>query len=423
MLRWVALFAFGASAAAAQSGRSYSAGHPWWSAGDGGVLPWQEAYDNPDGQLSIYNKGGAVHTEGNAFFERIGSNGRACVTCHQPSDGMSLAAVSIRARWNETGGKDAVFAAVDGSNCPDLPQALESSHSLLLHRGLFRIFLPLPKDADFRIGVVRDPTGCNKNASVISVYRRPRVVANFREVMAGPDEGLFMADGREPSLRSQAVTAAIVHEQAGAPPSAEQLRQILAFEAQVYVAQSADIRGGRLDEKGGPAVLGPENLADGSAAGSAHVFDIWRKPGGSGLQYDFRASVARGSDVFFSRTFRVGDQTSTCATCHNSSTAAWMDIGMNRQNIPDLPLFRITCNVTKRVMYTQDPGRALISGKCSDVGSVAAQQLRGLAARAPYFSNGSARTLDEVVDFHDRRFHIGLTTREKQDLVNFLKVL
>jgi cytochrome c peroxidase len=51
------------------------------------------------------------------------------------------------------------------------------------------------------------------------------------------------------------------------------------------------------------------------------------------------------------------------------------------------------------------------------------QQLRGLAARAPYFSNGSAASLSEVVDFYDRRFGIGYTAREKQDLVNFLKVL
>jgi cytochrome c peroxidase len=51
------------------------------------------------------------------------------------------------------------------------------------------------------------------------------------------------------------------------------------------------------------------------------------------------------------------------------------------------------------------------------------QQFRGLAARAPYFSNGSAKTLREVVDFYERRFQIGYTEEEKQDLVNFLSVL
>ena len=70
---------------------------------------------------------------------------------------------------------------------------------------------------------------------------------------------------------------------------------------------------------------------------------------------------------------------------------------------PDLPLFQVTCTDGGRVVYTQDPGRALVSGKCADVGAIVVQQLRGLAARAPYFANGSAGTLREVVDYYDRR--------------------
>ena len=76
-----------------------------------------------------------------------------------------------------------------------------------------------------------------------------------------------------------------------------------------------------------------------------------------------------------------------------------------------------------RVIYTQDPGRALISGKCNDVGTIVMQQMRGLAARAPYFSNGSAANLREMVDFYDRRFNIGFTDRERDDLINFMSAL
>ena len=50
-------------------------------------------------------------------------------------------------------------------------------------------------------------------------------------------------------------------------------------------------------------------------------------------------------------------------------------------------------------------------------------QFRGLAARAPYFSNGSAKNLMELVDYYDRRFDMRLTAQDKQDLVNFLGVL
>jgi cytochrome c peroxidase len=49
--------------------------------------------------------------------------------------------------------------------------------------------------------------------------------------------------------------------------------------------------------------------------------------------------------------------------------------------------------------------------------------LRNLAARAPYFHNGSAADLDTAVAFYDERFHIGFTAAEKSDLVAFLRSL
>jgi len=132
------------------------------------------------------------------------------------------------------------------------------------------------------------------------------------------------------------------------------------------------------------------------------------------------------------------------ARVENTDVAnGWMDIGTTNlpwaretprnpwtTETPQLPLFKITCNADVaphaflgRVIYTQDPGRALISGKCNDVGAIVMQQFRGLAARAPYFSNGSAATLRELVDFYDRRYDIGYSEQEKQDLVAFLSTL
>lgn len=413
---------YGAMLCAQSSSSPYGVGPVWWNAGQGGRLPWEETYENPEGEVGILNTRGLVRTDGHAFFEALGTNRRACVTCHQPSNGMGISTATLRERWNETGGRDPVFAAVDGSNCPDLPQSDEHSHSLLLERGLFRIVLPQPKAAEFRIEVVRDPTGCNRTGEpAISVFRRPRIVANLESVSA------LMADGREPSLPAQAVNAAAAHEQAETEPKAEQLREIVDFETQIFAAQSSDIRAGRLNEQNGPLILGPDHLANGTAfrAGS---LDAWRgrpEEQGRNLQRDFRASVARGSEVFFGRTFRSGANAYTCATCHSAGAARWMDIGTTNvtpeQALPDLPLFRITCD--ERVFYTQDPGRGWITGKCADVGSIVPQQLRALAARAPYFSNGSARTLREVIEFYERRYHIRYSARETQDLINFLKVL
>ena len=49
--------------------------------------------------------------------------------------------------------------------------------------------------------------------------------------------------------------------------------------------------------------------------------------------------------------------------------------------------------------------------------------LRGLASRAPFFHGGNAATLEDLVDFYDKRFAIQFTADEKRDLVSFLNAL
>lgn len=485
----------------------------WWPPGDDRVLPAYAEYGNDFGLIGIVNTDGPIDTTAHPFFEPLGSNGRACVSCHQPADGMSLSVSSIEQLWQVSGGKDPIFAAVDGMNCPNLPAGDPESHSLLLRRGLFRIPLPWPPvDADgntltpeFTIEVVRDPTGCNTDPvygidgerGEISVYRRPRPAANLRYVTStgfgvtpfigktgglaavDPDTGRpvnmnMMADAREPTLKTQAQSAAFGHLEVTHPLTEEQLEKIRDFEMQVYAAQAFSDGAGALDEPGGPSGLGPMAMAagsDGVLGNNTTRFvipmqDKWAElpKGGDAAERArnaFRESVQRGHDVFFFRTFWIRDSMHintvglgnpikrTCATCHGmhmtgmDTANGWMDLGTTNhpwaleppespwaETLPELPLFKITCSdelpphpFLGREIYTQDPGRALISGKCEDVGAIVIQQLRGLAARAPYFSNGSAATLRELVDFYDRRFNIRFTEQERIDLVNFMSVL
>ncbi|WP_394822285.1 hypothetical protein [Pendulispora albinea] len=49
--------------------------------------------------------------------------------------------------------------------------------------------------------------------------------------------------------------------------------------------------------------------------------------------------------------------------------------------------------------------------------------LRGLAGRPPYMHDGSAASLAAAVDYHDQRFDIHLSAKEKADLVAFLSAL
>lgn len=466
----------------------------WIEPNSGQILPGFESYDSTDGTLGVLNASGELNTDQHPFFTSLGTNGRACVNCNQPTYGMSVSAASMLNRWQMTDGKDPVFAAFDGSNCPSLAQAQQSSHSLLIQRGLFRIPLNWPpknpdgsaKPVEFTIEVVRDPTGCNnssvyglKSAQTISVYRRPRMAANLKYVVSGaqpvlsksgvlaeldpqtgkPSSMNLMTDGREVSLASQAMSAIMGHEQARQAPSRQAVDKIVAFESQVYVSQMAHIFGGPLVDPKGPPELGVAALRDHPAGAASNplepvfgVFTPWKNG-------DYiHQSIARGAEIFMYRQFWVRDAAhfnttgvgnpmkGTCVSCHNAPmtgqalAAGWVDAGTT--NFPtwtespswaessELPVFKITCSPKAdphpylgRVIYTTDPGRALITGRCADVGAIVMQQLRGLAARAPYFANGSAKNLREVVDFYDRRFDMKLTDQEKEDLTSFLGVL
>ena len=83
----------------------------------------------------------------------------------------------------------------------------------------------------------------------------------------------------------------------------------------------------------------------------------------------------------------------------------------------------IVMRVVANMRHLPDLGRGMVTGKCSDVGKLKGPILRGLAARAPYFHNGSAATLHDVIEFYNQRFALNLTERQKNDLVAFLKTL
>ena len=120
----------------------------------------------------------------------------------------------------------------------------------------------------------------------------------------------------------------------------------------------------------------------------------------------------------------------TCTLCHDSpnvgdhSVKAPLDIGLTAASVaPYLPVYHLRNLTTAQTIDTTDPGRAMKTGRWADVNKFKGPVLRALAARAPYFHNGSAATLHDVVEFYDNRFSIGLTNQEKSDLVAFLRSL
>jgi len=90
---------------------------------------------------------------------------------------------------------------------------------------------------------------------------------------------------------------------------------------------------------------------------------------------------------------------------------------------PDLPLYTLRQRLTGETAQTTDPGRAMVTGRWKDIGKFKGPVLRALAARGPFFHDGSAATLADVIRFYDTRFQARFTEQEKADLLAFLQAL
>jgi hypothetical protein len=210
---------------------------------------------------------------------------------------------------------------------------------------------------------------------------------------------------------------------------------------------------------------------------SMSLFNGWARPasadarGAGVMQRDraaARADIAAGERLFNSAPLTItavrglNDNAAlgkpvaipgTCTTCHDTPNVGHhslplpLDIGVghtgmpgleNDANVsaalatldaPDLPVFEISgcpspfSGGQPVSFFTTDPGKALVTGQCSDLNRLKGPVLRGLAGRAPYFHNGAAANLLQAVNFYNQRFAMNLTEQEKTQLVAFLNSL
>lgn len=108
------------------------------------------------------------------------------------------------------------------------------------------------------------------------------------------------------------------------------------------------------------------------------------------------AAAERGRDLF--------NTTARCATCHIPSMA-FSDVNLGILHDPsETGMDPVRAGRLKNHRYRTTP-------------------LRALWQHSPYFHDGSAATLADVVEHYDRFFGLGLSTQQKMDLVEYLKSL
>ena len=419
-----------------------------------------QPFDDASGVLQTVSTNGAFDTD-NPFFQSLGTNGRACATCHTASDAWSITPQHVRARFAASNGEDPLFRPNDGATCPSddvsTLAAKRAAYRMLLTKGLIRVGIGIPANAEFTLVDVDDPYGC-ATAAELSLFRRPLPSTNL------PFLSTVMWDGRESepghslaqNLRQQAIDATMGHAQGTVAPTDQEIDDIVALESGLFTAQIEDRGAGRLNEHGAnggpralsaqPFFLGINDPLGGNPTGAAFdprtftLFSAWM---GGDWRTDATRAIARGEEIFNTRPITITGVrglndalgapaiAGTCSTCHDApnvghhSLPLALDIGVSdaSRRTPDMPLYTLRCTATGEVVQTMDPARALVTGKCADIGKTKGPILRGLAARAPYFHNGSASTLMDVVNFYDRRFTLRLTAQEKSDLVAFLRSL
>jgi len=275
------------------------------------------------------------------------------------------------------------------------------------------------------------------------------------------------------SLLHQSNAAVRGHAEAAADLSAEQQRAIVAFEQSLFTAQISSSSAGSLiaaGALGGPVALsqtgyyfGINDLDAGDyQTGAAfnrsviNLYGAWRNldrppapaqrgrppvpPSATDLA---RAAIARGEQIFNNKGFNISGVAGfndelrrplargSCTSCHDApgigsqSVARMFNTGVSAAALrtADLPLYTLRNSATGETIATSDPGAAMLSGKWKDIGRFKVPSLRGLESRSPYFHNGSAGSIEELVKFYDTRFAIGYTPQEAADLAAFLKAL
>jgi cytochrome c peroxidase len=434
------------------------------------LLPNNVPIFDGTGVFTTVSASGAIDLD-NEFFQDLGSNGRRCVSCHVPTEGWTITPRQLKAVFEATRGgvRDdgfglgAVFRPIDGANSPDADvstlAARRRAYSMLLNHGLIRIGLAVPANAEFELVEVDDPYHF-ASAAQLSLFRRPLPTTNLKF------DSTVMWDGREvvagatvaSELLTQASSAVIAHAKGVTPLPPAQRASIVKFEVALATAQIFDNRAGWLNAagaNGGPDAIHKEDFYIGindnfgdsktGAPFTSIVFDIYDAwTHASGRHAEARRAIARGQDLFNNMPIKISGVSGindeavfgkpdvivgSCTTCHDTpnggshSIVAPLNIGLvdASRRTPNMPLYTLRNKTTGETVKVTDPGRALISGKWSHIGRFKGPMLRDLAPRAPYFHNGFAASLDEVIDFYNTRFDIGISDDDRADLLAFLR--
>jgi cytochrome c peroxidase len=379
-------------------------------------------FRNEHGCAATFTEAGSMDLD-NAFFTAQGTNGRSCGTCHVPEVGWSINGKTVTTLFNATRGSHPIFASTLDTDTPTADMSTVQARweaTTMLRQGKFARSIGLPASRDYDLVDFADPFSVSTPFRLFW-FRRPMPTANFRSHTVHWDSVMTVGTDLRAGLMKQA-RSNITGSQQGAPAPETVIAEIADYERQLWHAQIYCWGAGRLDEDG--ARGGPEHAAaQPLVAGRFDLYDAWQNSDNA-----YRRQIWRGQEVFNKVNLPTGHR---CGGCHDIANngqnlnGAIFDIGASRPELasPDMAVFTFRSRVDGSLTMSTDPGLGLRSGRFADLNKFKTPNLRGLAARAPYFHGGTAKTLEDVVRHYEVQLGFDFTSDEENDLIAFLKAL
>ena len=327
--------------------------------------------------------------------------------------------------FDETGGTHPVFNPLDANNPnADLStvEAREAGYSMLLSRGVFRRGGAPRAEREWDLVAVDDPHGF-ANLTRLVHWRRAMPTINFAlgSATVNWDGGNSVGTDQRAGLENQARRNITGAQQGPAAPP-EVIANIVDFESSLFTAQLIVLGVGRLDSDG--ARGGPEALATmqkiGRAVRSLRRMGRSRQPA-AGADRARPGAVQRRQPrrTQLQRLPQLGKQR------HQHERLSCSTFAPRRPRRA-----RRTCRCTRSEPNDRrDPAADRCGSRQRHRGpgaTSAASRRRHyarLAARAPYFHNGIAATLEDVVRHYETHLGFIFTDQERADLVAFLRAL
>jgi hypothetical protein len=336
--------------------------------------------------------------------ETFGGNGRTCRTYHGSDTGtVSPEDAQKRYRRNPL---DPLFL-FDGSD-----DGQGHGVDRMLTDATVLIGIPLPANVSM---------GDDPRARSVVLRRGTPTTLNTPAL-----DPVLMLDGRDSNLATQALHAIQAHSQATTTPTQADLLGIAQFERTESFFSSFKLLA---YARGGPAPSLPAGRT---------------------------ASEKRGRLFFVDMPFFPGEWAGACALCHSGpmlnqtdsffvtatfglvpAGTRFQSVGVSELNEAANPIHQfnwVNPDGTRTVVWSPDPGRALITGRIdqpgpsSDLNSFKIPTLWGVKNTAPYFHDNSAKTLEDVAAHYARFFltlpdPVILTPQDQADIVAYMKLL